>query len=199
MAPSAALFLMAMKVDLPLKIMNMSGDLRHHHVLQILKWLSRGQSTPSKVLSVQNGHNKTQLIALLSQYLIEDNHEVIQSTNDADTEIVTVAIALAKTGRVVTVVVEDTDVLVLLVHHFEATMGNLYMLSSAGSKKGPRLVSIRAVQENIDSLAVKQLLAIYAISGCDTTSVLLNQGKPTIFRKIGGNRLAVPHTDVLSS
>src|SRR6218665_3750497 len=79
-----------------------------------------------------NGHNKTQLIVFLSQHLIEDNHEVIQSANDADTEIVKVAIALAKTGKVVTVVAEDTDVLVLLVHHFEATMGNLYMLSSVG-------------------------------------------------------------------
>ena len=53
MAPIAALFLMAMKVDRPLKIMNMSGDLRHHRVLQILMWVSRDQSTPSEMLSSQ--------------------------------------------------------------------------------------------------------------------------------------------------
>ena len=43
----------------------------------------------------------------------------MQSENDADTMIVNTVINMAKQGKECTVVADDTDVLVLLVHFFE--------------------------------------------------------------------------------
>jgi hypothetical protein len=146
-----------------------------------------------------NGHNKTEFIAILSKYLIADNHQVIQAVNDADTEIVKVAIELASTGAIVTVAAEDTDVLVLLIYHFQSSFGEIFMLSSQGTKKPSRLVNIREIQKDIGISAVQQLLVIHSVSGCDTTSALFGLGKVSIFRKMSGNKLSTRLTEVLSS
>ena len=60
--------------------------------------------------------------------------------------------------QIVTVVVEDTDVLVLLVHHYQESRGDIYMMSTGGLKKGPRYVKIQSVQNDIGICAMVQLL-----------------------------------------
>ena len=49
-----------------------------------------------------------------------DGHAVIQSENDADTQIVSAVIALASGGKHTTVIADDTDILVLLFFHWNA-------------------------------------------------------------------------------
>lgn len=73
------------------------------------------------------GHNKAELISILSRRLLQENHTTVQAANDADTVIVKVATDLARHRKVVIVVGEDTDVLVLLVHNLEATMQDIYL------------------------------------------------------------------------
>lgn len=58
---------------------------------------------------------------------------------------------------------------------------------------------IRAVQMDIGSLAVTQLLVIHALTGCDTTSALYNQGKVSAFRKISGKKDSITLMDIISS
>jgi len=66
---------------------------------------------------LSNGNNKSQFIKLLSKHPTDDGHIVTQATGDADTDIAKAAIDIAASGKAVTVVADDTDVLVLLVHH----------------------------------------------------------------------------------
>jgi hypothetical protein len=150
-----------------------------------------------------NGNNKSQFIALLSKHLVDDGHTVRQAVGDADTDIVQAALEVAALKQVVTVVADDTDVLVLLVYHFQPSMADIYMSSPSkqqGSNwTGSKLVSIRNVQKNIGCTAVKELLVVHALTGCDTTSALFGIGKPTAFKKVTGYKAALPLAEVISS
>ncbi|KAG0714116.1 hypothetical protein GWK47_014761 [Chionoecetes opilio] len=68
--------------------------------------------------------------------LKDEGHDVRQSIGDADTQIVLAALEYAskEDKRPVTVVANDTDILVLLMFHWEAHM-NIFMLSDAGKKQ----------------------------------------------------------------
>ena len=104
-------------------------------------------------------------------------HTVYQAVGDADTDIIRAALDSLSSGKITTVVADDTDILVLLVYHVKPTMSDTYMLKTAtGKKKESKLVSIKNIQTEIGSTAVRQLLLIHALSGCDTTSALFGIG-----------------------
>ena len=60
-----------------------------------------------------------------------DGQEVHNSTGDADTLIVECALKLSREGREVSVVADDTDILVLLMYHWEQNMADVYFHSEA--------------------------------------------------------------------
>ena len=80
-------------------------------------------------LFLANEKNKVQFVNLLSQYLRLDSHAVIQSESDADIQIVFAAIALASDGNHTTVIADDTDILVLLLFHWNADMADIHLRS----------------------------------------------------------------------
>jgi hypothetical protein len=133
-----------------------------------------------------NVNNKCHFIALLSSSFQENGFQVHQSRDDADTLIAKVGLTLAVFNKATTVVASDTDVLVLLVHHWKPSMGDVYVLMqpTTGKLKGEFIVNVKKVQENIGSLAVKHLLVLHAFGGCDTTSALYSNGKVSIFKKV---------------
>ena len=97
------------------------------------------------------------------------------------------------------VVADDTDVLVLLVHHFSANMSDIYMLSEMNRVPSVRrlIIPVRAVREAMGDTAAEQLLAVHAISGCDTTSALFGHGKSSVFRKVVAKPDTLPFTNVV--
>lgn len=79
---------------------------------------------------LSNEGNKAQFILLLSRYLESDAQTVHNSTGDADTMIVACALQMAMEGnKEVYVVADDTDVLILLMHHWTEAMADVYFLS----------------------------------------------------------------------
>ena len=76
---------------------------------------------------LSNTKNKEQLIHFLSRDFRESGHKVIQCEEDADTQIVDAALDIACIGKVVTVVADDSDVLVLLVYFWNSEMGDIYI------------------------------------------------------------------------
>ena len=86
---------------------------------------------------LKNEHNKSQLISILSRRLEDVGYETRTSVSDADTLIVSTAIEHASQNNVF-VIAYDTDILVLLVHHWKINMKNIFFLSEAknrGNKK----------------------------------------------------------------
>ena len=64
-----------------------------------------------------------ELLKLLVPELVEDGHNVSQATADADRMIVSTALATAASmGKTVTVYANDTDVIIMLLHHWKESM-----------------------------------------------------------------------------
>jgi len=150
-------------------------------------------------LFLANSSNKSQFIALLGRRLSEEGHTVRYAPDDADTLIVKSAVEVAEQQQSVTVVAEDTDILVLLVHHVQPGMAEVYMLSVCKARKSMVSVSIQKVQEINGTSAVRQLLVIHALAGCDTTSALHGRGKASAFWKLVRSADTMPLTDIVAS
>jgi hypothetical protein len=133
-----------------------------------------------------NEGNKKAFVDYLISQLRVHGYVVHQAVNDADTLIVHTALQIAQNNVPVTVVANDTDILVLLVYHFQSPMADMYLHSEVTKRGGAKieLLSIRSVKNSIGNNTAQQLLAIHAISGCDTTSALYGQGKVSVMKKI---------------
>ena len=145
-----------------------------------------------------NTENKLQFISLLGSCLIQNGHTVRYAEDDADTYIVSTALEIAQT-KPVTVVAEDADILALLVHHVQPTMAEVFMLSVCKARKAMqrKLISIQKVQHDIGTTAQQQLLAVHALTGCDTTSALYGHSKVSAFKNIVRSADTKALTDVL--
>ena len=97
-----------------------------------------------------------------------------QCDNDADTSIVRETLAAA-TDDSVEVRTEDTDVLVMLVHHSSNTNYPLFFTTSKGS------YDIRQIREALCERQRRYLLFCHAFSGCDTVLEIAGRGKTTLF------------------
>ena len=135
-------------------------------------------------LFLANETNKVQFINLLSHYLRLDGHSVIQSESDADTQIVSAAIALASDGKHTTVIADDTDILVLLLFHWNADMADIHLRSERkkAHKIPLKLIDIREAPKHSEQTVLPHILAIHAWGGCDTTSAVFGQGKCRILK-----------------
>ena len=68
--------------------------------------------------------SKSRFIDILSSYLIKSGKELLNSDEDAETEIARCTLHVVETGRRANVVADDTDVALLLLHHWKSDMAN---------------------------------------------------------------------------
>lgn len=140
--------------------------------------------TPDMLLKMKkktflaNKQNKQKFIDLLgSEMQKEEGIEVKHSPGDADYDIAIHACTLALTTQVV-VIADDTDVLILLQHHFSPSEHKtIYMQTST------KLIDIAMLQKCLDPDLSRSLLFIHALSGCDTTSRPYGLGKTSTMGK----------------
>lgn len=94
-----------------------------------------------------------------------------------------------------TVVAYDTDILVLLLYHFNISMAD-FSLRSDSKTSFISIVSIRDIHQKIGEVAAKQLLVMHAIGGCDTTSAIYGRTKVGIWKMVTKTKSAVSLTDM---
>ena len=124
---------------------------------------------------LKNEHNKTQLIKILTEKFKEEGHHIRNSESDADTLIVSTAIDYARNENV-TVVADDTDILVLLMFHWRIDLKEVYFKSEGSRKRKSNVWNIRVLSEHHGSDVSDNILFIHAWSGCDTTSATYKKG-----------------------
>ena len=90
---------------------------------------------------------------------------------DADSKIASTTLELAKKNQVV-VVADDPDVAVMLLHHWEEDLKDIFFMS------GNKCWSIKDAQRRLGDIK-DHLLFIDAWSECDSTSAAFGKGKPT--------------------
>lgn len=108
---------------------------------------------------------------------------------DADCLIVDEALRAAESS-VTAVIGEDTDLLVLLLHHVKPTMRDVFLTSgSAANKNEMKLWNIQVTQERLGQDVCQHILFAHAFSGCDTTSKPFNMSKPLPLKKLESGEL----------
>lgn len=135
--------------------------------------------TTSQEEFLKSNTNKLRFIGLLKDYLEQNNIKVKQCDADADVYIVREALREASSNRIVVIIGNDIDLLLLLSAMAQDEQKNVFLLKPAQGKQEARLY-------NTDSLTVKNLkdhiLTLHAFGGCDTTSAVFNLGKKKYFQ-----------------
>ena len=109
-----------------------------------------------------------------------EGYFTVQSCGDADVLIVKQAIDYARVGRDVVVTGQDTDILVLLINHWKASMGDMVItIEKKLKKKACKKLLLGRISTLIDKKSIDQgiLLLALAWTGCDTTSAIHQKGK----------------------
>ena len=102
---------------------------------------------------------------------------VIQSEDDADTLIVLTAIQKTQNYRKVIVIGEDIDLIVLLLTLSTTQSDQIVFLKPGRGKTETRwFYSIQTLKEKFQNMT-PHFMFIHALSGCDTTSSIFQQGK----------------------
>ena len=95
-----------------------------------------------------------------------------------------VALKCALTKEAVTVVAEDTDILILLLYFWNKEMSNVSMRSEPRKGQELKEFNIGQMAKKLNENIVKHVLFIHAWGGCDTTSAIFNQGKNKIMKLV---------------
>ena len=148
--------------------------------------------TITKSRFMANGHNKTELIKLLSERLKSMGVKVIVARDDADTLIVREALRLAA-GCKCEVRAEDTDLLCMLIHHSNLTSNDVVFSTGKGS------FSIKGIVGNLADKEKTLLLFAHAFTGCDTTSTIYGLGKKRVLKKLAATGAPSESIDVMTS
>ena len=101
-----------------------------------------------------------------------------------------VALEMALNGQThVCFLAEDTDILVLLLHHWQQCMNDVFFLSQAkkerdGKQIDCKCISIKAAQGHLGTSDCLCLPAVHAFEGCDTTSAIFGHGKGSVYSQL---------------
>ena len=138
---------------------------------------------------LSNNNNKTALIKALALKLRTKGHVAVEREGDAERAITMKEIEVARERKSATVVTDDTDILVILVHMWDQTMGDLFLRHEARKsiKKDLEIISIKNVAFSLPSHVKEYLLFIHAWGDCDTTSGLFGQGKTAVLKFVESN------------
>ena len=111
--------------------------------------------------------------------------DIISNQEEADTRLVLHACAAANTGaKVIVVCSPDTDVLLLLLHHWPTINAEVYFLTGKGGKytTASRYIPVHTLYNSLTKLQYSLLLPLCCITGCDTVSAFFDKGKKKGFK-----------------
>ena len=137
--------------------------------------------TSRKEVFLSNLTNKQGFIRFISEALTSQGVRVLHSKGDADSLIARTALEYAAAKPTV-VVGEDTDLLMLLLHHATQSMKPIFFRSEKHTKKTEW--NIQWVARKLGPEACHLLPFVHALNGCDTTSGLFRIGKGVPLKKL---------------
>jgi len=148
--------------------------------------------TVSQESFLANSKNKKRLISMLMEKFEDAKIDSQQAVEDADILIITTALMLAPLNKYVTVVGEDIDLLVILIGLCSPDIKNVFFLKPGKGKVSQTLYNPHLA---IDKTLSDHILFLHAMSGCDTTSALFNQGKLKFLKVLQKNSDLQPAID----
>ena len=130
---------------------------------------------------LSNETNEICFIDLLIPLLVDKGWKVSRANGNADSLIVAETLDLVCMKDVV--FGEDTDIKVMLLHSVNSEMWQI-TISPFGTKKQRINPAILISNCQHQKRIAQYLLVIHAFSGCDTTSVTYDLGKPSLLKLV---------------
>lgn len=139
----------------------------------------------SKHSFLSNPGNKERFVDLLSEALESHGIRVARCLMDAYVRIVSTVIDSAKVGEDVLLWRDDTDLLVLLLHHISITRncGSVSMYRPSSNT----CIFVSDLVSKMDNTILQTILPLHALSGCDTASSLHGIGKTKLMKLMEKN------------
>jgi len=129
-------------------------------------------------------NNKAQFILQLGSFLEMNGIVVRHAPGDADLLIVETAIKISRKKATV-VIGEDTDLLILLLHHLpDCGHKAVYFQSEPKKSVTGKAWNIKEIKQKLGATVCDDLLFAHAISGCDTTLRVHGFGKGAALNKL---------------
>lgn len=120
---------------------------------------------------------------MLATRLTENSYTVVHASDDADVKIVQTAVEYAKSKKV-TVIGEDSDLLVLLCFHVDLKLYTIYFPTEPKqTTKRMRIWNIQKTKQDMGKQMCSLLPFIHAISGCDATFRMFGIGMGDAYKK----------------
>jgi len=154
---------------------------RGQNIHPVVHFTAETEFTGKKDAFLSRASNKQGLIDLISDELRKRACTVINATGDADVDIVKAAVESSR-RRSTTLIGEDTDLLVLLLHYAYPGAEELYYRSD--KTQTIKVYDINRIKAILGQDLCSQLLFIHAFTGCDTTSRIFGIGKKSAFQKL---------------
>ena len=130
----------------------------------------------SKQEFLQNKNNKMQLIQFLKRTFENVGINVKLSIGDADVMICQAALELAEEGKSVVVSGQDTDLLIVLLHHWRVGMKLYFRTTQKNDAKRRTWWSVGQIAQKLEDVK-DYILFAHIWGGCDTTSATYQQGE----------------------
>ena len=142
--------------------------------------------TSTKELFLSNKLNKQKFVHMLGAELEKYNCQVFHDTADAD---YTIAIKAAESAESIDTVLvgNDTDLLVLLLHHANHESKEIFFMPESRKNSKLRVWNIKEAKEKLGTYICKNILFLHALLGSDTTSRIYGFGKAALMKKIKSN------------
>ena len=130
----------------------------------------------SKNKFLSNVTNKSNFILYLCGLCGDDEIQTEVANDDCDTTIIKKAIMYANCDpqQSVEILAEDTDILVLLLHHSTSVQQNLFFTTNKGT------YNVTELFNNLSDKEKSRLLFLHAFTGCDTVSAIYRHTKVTL-------------------
>ena len=96
------------------------------------EWKFNPQDNTAAVPFYSN--NKAAVIRLLTLVLVADGHTVQQAVGDDDSFIVKCTLDIAGSGESVSVHASDTGIIIMLLHHWNDSLSDVFVKSSMSHK-----------------------------------------------------------------
>ena len=143
--------------------------------------------TVTKEVFLTNTMNKQNFIKQLGDSLQLVGCEVFHAPSDADVLIAEKALQSADIQDTA-LVGDDTDLLVLLLHHSKLTSNELFFAPEPKKNAKIRIWDIKQTKKDLGPYICSNILFLHAFSGCDTTSRLFGIGKAAVLKKFRTNK-----------
>ena len=142
-----------------------------------------------QLLILAGGFDDGEVVKLVRNSTVSEIPSLFTSQEEADTRLILHSINLSQNFERIIIQSDDTNVLVLLLYYTSIGMldSTVYMHAGHSTQytQRERFIPINTIMESLGHELCRNLPAVHALTGCDSTSTLFRIGKRIVYAQLG--------------